>query len=110
MAKPNGPFSGRYVFITIHKGNSKEDQTPVQLGVEGRVLQIKRGEKVSIPFEHFECLASRTAPNANDSGEVVGDYPRFSFTFHGEDNTRDTPKKTLTVPNKDQSQQASLTA
>jgi hypothetical protein len=77
-------FSGRYCDVTIHADGGIDGKEDVPLGVEGRVLKIKRGERVRIPIEHFEHLKSCAYDTFNNLGDVVGKVPRFAFTFHGE--------------------------
>ncbi len=83
--RPTGPFSGRYVFVTIHRDGGSDGKEDVPLAVEGRVLKIKRGERVRIPIEHYQRLTQCLYDTTDQYGEVVGQIPRVSCTFHGED-------------------------
>jgi hypothetical protein len=78
-------FSGDYCSITIHKDGGIDGKDDVPVGVEGRVLKIKRGEKVRIPVEHYEHLVNCKYSTHDHLGNPTGEIPRFSVTFHGYD-------------------------
>ncbi len=73
-------FSGEKVEIMIHTDSSEAGKEPVVVGVDGRVLRIKRGKRVEIPIEHFYVLRDSQFTVFNDTGDGEATTPRFAMT------------------------------
>lgn len=56
---PKGPESDR-VRIIIHTDGSVGGKAPVQVGVNGHIISIKRGVEVAIPYPHYDRLRKAT--------------------------------------------------
>lgn len=79
---PTPKAEGKRVEITIHQ--DARDQQPVQVGLNGKMYLIKRGEKVIVPKAVVEILEHAVRfeydPSMSKRTEVLS-YP---FTTHGE--------------------------
>lgn len=75
--------------VTILISKQKGGVDPVPVGVNGYVISIRRGQKVSIPFPHFEVLQTHAVEleyPVDDSGNIIADpveVPRFPVQAYG---------------------------
>lgn len=76
--------AGKRRWVTIHPGEGELGKFPVDLGINGYVIQIKRNEKVAIPEAFVQLMRDCAVELVNTKGEVEGRTPRFAFTDHGE--------------------------
>lgn len=78
-----GPQIEKRVKVIIHEQEGHEGTKDVQLGVNGRVINIKRGYEVEIPEPYFKVLedAKYEIPVKNDDGtEEIKIIPRFAYS------------------------------
>lgn len=90
-------LSGKRQFVTIAAGESDDSKYAVPLSLNGEMMLVPRGVKVSIPVEYFEILRNSVktvySANLDTKGQIDGvdtgqQVPRFSFLDHGPDNSR----------------------
>lgn len=78
-------FPMDYDRVEIFKGQNKQDQTYVPLGIKGFVLKVPRGEEVIIPSCFTEVLehAVEEMTIRSQGGLVTRPALRFPFTKRG---------------------------
>ncbi len=77
-------FSGKRRYITLHPSEGEAGKQPVNFGINGFVITIKRNEKVAVLEEFVQHILDCKTDLVDTNGTVAGSQPRFSFTDHGE--------------------------
>lgn len=78
-------LSGDKKTITIHPSEGEGGSDAVNVGVNGYVYQIPRGEPFEVPSEVVEVLknAVQTSLSFGEGGKVVErSMPRYAFSVH----------------------------
>lgn len=87
MAMPDDIAKAPRISVMIAKQKGGID--PVPVGVNGYVISIRRGQRVSIPLPHFEVLQAHAVEleyPIDDSGNIIADpveVPRFPVQAFG---------------------------
>lgn len=72
-------FTGQRVRVTINGTNGVEGNQPIHLGVNGYVIELKRGKEQAIPIEHYVHLTNMKEDVVDERGNKTGERHRHSF-------------------------------
>lgn len=77
-AKPKAPTGKKTVFVTIAK--DKDNKQPVPLGLNGKIIRIRRGERVEIPEAFLAVLQNAVRQEKDpESGELI-ETPAYPYS------------------------------
>lgn len=65
--------------VTVLIGKDPENKQPVPLGVNGRIIRVRRGEKVQIPAEFLDCLKNAVRMEWDAEAEEMIEVPAYNF-------------------------------
>ena len=84
-------FNGRQMAsIIIHNSDKPGGERPVQCGVNGKVVLLKRGEPIGVPLEYVETLNNaeeliyeQDASNPTGGIRLARAVKSYPFSYHG---------------------------
>lgn len=71
--------SGKRRRIKIFTGEGDTGKFPVDLGINGYVIQVQRNVEVELPEEYVAMLSECAAGVLNSDGTPGGQTPRFAY-------------------------------